>query len=156
MDYVMSLGYNIYTQRGEEMVDFQTALYIFCRVRCDLGLGWQQYDPAPFPGGPLPPADNGNGGGGGAANAGNEANVPMAVPEDIVPHQAQGNNAPAVPPQEQIIIPAPVAPGPFVQAAMPPHLLGFNVGVVPPVPAPLQGNGADDNIDPDDIIVLDY
>jgi hypothetical protein len=143
LDYVISLGHNIYTQRGEEMVDFHTALYLFCRMRCDLGLGWQQYDPAPFPGGPIPQANNANGAeAGGVFPPPYEAMEPGLAPGNVAPPQAQPNFAPA-------------APGPFMQPVIPPHQPGPNVGVIHPMPAPHMDNGAEEIMDPEDIIILD-
>jgi hypothetical protein len=143
LDYVISLGYNIYTQRGEEMVDFHTALYLFCRLRCDLGLGWQQYDPAPFPGGPPPPPDNGNGGeAGNAFGPAPGAVEPEIVPGDHAQPQGQHNADPA-------------DPGPLIPPAAYPHQLGPNVGIGYPMPAPQMNNGAVEGLDPEDIIILD-
>jgi hypothetical protein len=34
--------------------------------------------------------------------------------------------------------------------------LGPNVGVAHPIPVPLQDNGGGDNIDPVDVIILDF
>jgi hypothetical protein len=55
VNYVISLGYNIQTQQGEEAVDFHGALYSLCMELCLRNVGWQQYQPFPLLNDPPPP-----------------------------------------------------------------------------------------------------
>jgi hypothetical protein len=79
--YVISLGYNVNTQQGEEAVNFHVALHNFCLVRCMMDLGWVPYHPAPLIGVPPPILPEGGEG--------------AAVQQPIPPNQQNADAAPA-------------------------------------------------------------
>jgi hypothetical protein len=59
LTYVMNLGYNPYSPRGEEVVNFHYALFYFCLDLCSQGQGDRRYNPNPLGGAYLPQANAG-------------------------------------------------------------------------------------------------
>jgi hypothetical protein len=100
--FIINMGHDIRTQRGEEAANFMHALYTFCLERCALGLGDAQYDPFPFNGVPPQHAPNLGGMAGGQQGAPAQ-DAPPAQGHDIGadPPNAQGNKGGVDPPQHQ-------------------------------------------------------
>jgi hypothetical protein len=86
-DYVVSLGYDVNTQRGEEAVNFHVALHNLCLQLCVQRLGWVPYHPAPLIVGPPPPVP-------GEAGAAAQGQDPAAQQNNVADPVGEGQQVP--------------------------------------------------------------
>jgi hypothetical protein len=137
VSYVISLGYNIQSQQGIEAVDFHGALFSFCMELCLRNVGWEQYQPFPLlndPPQPMPDVAPGI-----VEPEPQLPEVPVPDLQDELHPEPLPDLQPDPQPMPQAVgADAPPEDTHVLQAApaVPPHLLGPNVGVVAPFVVP--------------------